>query len=68
LKEHVDFRPMVELLRMTQRSMVLALAENRERRDRAISPERLVAHFQPVYAFLADLWGLPTWGQLKSQI
>lgn len=66
LVERIDFRPMVELLRMTQRSLVLVLSDNRKRRDRAISADRLITYYQPIYELLADLWGLPTWEQLRS--
>jgi hypothetical protein len=66
VKEGIDFRPMVELLRMTQRSLVLALSGDPQQRTHAISAENLVAFLEPVYKFLSELWGLPTWEQLRA--
>jgi hypothetical protein len=67
VKEGIDFRSTVEVLRLVQRSLVLALSDDPGRRARAISEDKLVSFFRPVYEFTAELWGLPAWGELTPK-
>lgn len=54
-------RPTISVLRMMQRSLVLTLSDDPDRRARAISPAVLVSFIRPVYEFWAHEWGLPDW-------
>lgn len=60
-EEDFDVRSTISVLRMMQRSLVLALSADPDRRARAISPAVLVSFIRPVYEFWACKWGLPDW-------
>lgn len=53
-KEGFDFRPSISILRIMQRSLILALSEDSTRRGRAISLRELRALMRPIHEFWAS--------------
>jgi hypothetical protein len=61
-----DFRPMIEVLRMMQRSLALALSTDQLRRMRAISFRDLAGFVKPQWDFLSEAYELPAWENLPG--
>jgi hypothetical protein len=62
-----DFRPMVQVLRMMQRSLVLALSADPLRRMRATSVTDLAGFVKAQWDFLSRVYGLPAWENLPRR-
>lgn len=66
LKRSMDFRPVVEVVRMMQRSLILALSDDPLRRRRAISRQDLQAFVGTQAAFLSEVYATPAHNQPAS--